>query len=142
MTSNVGAELAQSLSSPLSYEQMRQTYMVALKQNFRPEFLNRLDDIIVFHPLSYDSTRKIAEIFVNNLIKRLKENGLTVEFTQSAIELLAKQGYSEEYGARPLKRVIQRTVEDKLSEALLAGRIKKGDTIRIDANSGKILFRK
>ncbi|MBR5250502.1 MAG: AAA family ATPase, partial [Clostridia bacterium] len=142
MTSNVGAELAQCPSSPLSYEQMRQTYMVALKQNFRPEFLNRLDDIIVFHPLSYDSTRKIAEIFVNNLIKRLKENGLTVKFTQSAIDLLAKQGFSEEYGARPLKRVIQRTVEDKLSEALLSGKISKGDTIRIDANSGKILFRK
>ena len=142
MTSNVGAELAQSTLTPLSYEQMRQTYMVALKQNFRPEFLNRLDDVIVFHPLSYESTRKIAEIFVNNLVKRLKENGLTVEFTQSAIDLLAKQGYSEEYGARPLKRVIQRTVEDKLSEALLSGRIKKGDNIRIDANSGKILFRK
>ena len=142
MTSNVGADLLHNFDSPLPYEQMRQTFMMALKQTFRPEFLNRVDDIIVFHPLSYDATRKIAEIFIGNLIERLDENGLTVEFTASAIDLLTQQGYSAEYGARPLKRVIQRTVEDKLSEALLAGRIKKGDTIRIDASMGKILFRK
>lgn len=142
MTSNVGADLIQNFSVPLSYEQMRQTFMIALKQTFRPEFLNRVDDIIVFHPLSFEATRKIAEIFVNNLAQRLKENGLTLEFTPSAIDLLAQQGYSAEYGARPLKRVIQRTVEDKLSEALLAGRISKGDCIRIDGSLGKILFRK
>ena len=96
----------------------------------------------MFHPLTMAATLKIAEIFADKLCKRLEENGLHVTFTPSAIQLLAKKGYSAEYGARPLKRVIQRTVEDKLSEALLAQKIKKGDSIRIDAVDDRILFRK
>ena len=141
MTSNVGADIA-TANQRMGYEQLRQTYMGALKKTFRPEFLNRVDDIIVFHPLTMAATLKIAEIFADKLCKRLEENGLHVTFTPSAIQLLAKKGYSAEYGARPLKRVIQRTVEDKLSEALLAQKIKKGDSIRIDAVDDRILFRK
>ena len=141
MTSNVGADIA-TANQRMGYEQLRQTYMGALKKTFRPEFLNRVDDIIVFHPLTMAATLKIAEIFADKLCKRLEENGLQVTFTPSAIQLLAKKGYSAEYGARPLKRVIQRTVEDKLSEALLAQKIKKGDSIRIDAVDDRILFRK
>ncbi len=142
MTSNVGADLISDSFETISYEQQRQIFMSALKKTFRPEFLNRVDDIIVFHPLTFEATRKIAELFTRQLSNRLKENGLRVEFTASALDLLTQQGYSAEYGARPLKRVIQRMVEDKLSEALIAGKIKKGDNIIIDGNSGKILFRK
>lgn len=142
MTSNVGADLISDSFETISYEQQRQIFMSALKKTFRPEFLNRVDDIIVFHPLTFEATRKIAELFTKQLSNRLKENGLRVEFTASALDLLTQQGYSAEYGARPLKRVIQRMVEDKLSEALIAGKIKKGDNIIIDGNSGKILFRK
>lgn len=141
MTSNVGADIA-TANREMGYEQLRQTYMSALKKTFRPEFLNRVDDIVVFHPLTMAATLKIAEIFVGQLAKRLEENGLYVTFSQSAIRLLAEKGYSAEYGARPLKRVIQRTVEDKLSEALLAQKIKKGDSLRIDAVDDRILFRK
>lgn len=141
MTSNVGADIA-TANRDMGYEQLRQTYMSALKKTFRPEFLNRVDDIVVFHPLTMAATLKIADIFVGQLAKRLEENGLYVSFSQSAVRLLAEKGYSAEYGARPLKRVIQRTVEDKLSEALLAQKIKKGDSLRIDAVDDRILFRK
>ncbi len=146
MTSNVGAELNITATDTKGfsdgYDLLKERYFAALKRTFKPEFLNRVDDIVVFHPLSFDAAKRIAALFMEKLGNRLKENGLYIEFTDSAVNILAKQGYSAEYGARPLKRIIQRSVEDKLSEALLSGKIKKGDKIIIDGNYNKILFKK
>ncbi len=142
MTSNVGASIAFENGATEDYDRIKEKFLTALKQTFKPEFLNRVDDIIVFHPLDMQATKRIARLFTDKLCKRLGVNGLKVEVTPACIDLLATQGYSAEYGARPLKRVIQRNLEDKLSEALLAGKIKKGDKIMIDAFNGKILFKK
>lgn len=148
MTSNVGAEININVSdintndSNYNYDILKEKYFAALKRTFKPEFLNRVDDIVVFHPLSYDAAKQIAALFMQKLANRLKENNLHIEFTDSAVNILAHQGYSAEYGARPLKRIIQRWVEDKLSEALLGGKIKKGDKIIIDGYNNKILFKK
>jgi ATP-dependent Clp protease ATP-binding subunit ClpC len=142
MTSNVGAELNSTADASDNYDSLKERYFSALKRTFKPEFLNRVDDIVVFHPLSFDAAKKIAALFMEKLANRLKENGLNIEFTDSAVKILANQGYSAEYGARPLKRIIQRSVEDKLSEALLSGKIKKGDKIIIDGTGNKILFKK
>ena len=151
MTSNVGASqisgnmrlgFGGGADAESEYDKMRDKLTEELKKSFKPEFLNRVDDIIVFHKLDKDATRKIAEIFTAGLTSRLAEKDIKIVFTEQALDLLAGQGFDKEYGARPLKRVIQRLVEDKLSEALLEGKIKSGERIKIDASNGKIQFKK
>ena len=122
------------------YEEMKEQLLESLKNYFRPEFLNRVDDIIVFHQLDQENTRKIAGIMMDNLAKRLKENGMTVTATPAALDLLAEKGYDPEYGARPLKRTIQRLVEDKLSEEILLQHVNAEDSVVIDAKDGELTF--
>ena len=122
------------------YESMKETMIAELKRNFRPEFINRIDDIIVFHKLVPEDISKIARLMIKTVSKRLAEREIYLDFTDEAAELLSKQGFDEEYGARPLRRVIQQTVEDELSERILDGSIKFGDKVRMTAKDGKIEF--
>ena len=122
MTSNVGATEVQQKASmgfisnkAAEYDNMCDRYMEALRAKFRPEFLNRIDDIIVFHKLEKEDTAKIAHILLSSLRKRLALLEVSLEITDSAMDLITEKGYDANYGARPLKRVIQRYIEDKLS---------------------------
>ncbi len=145
MTSNVGATQAStkvgalgfSGSSSAQYESMCDTYMEALKEKFRPEFLNRIDDIIVFHKLTKEETAKIAQLMLASLRKRLKVLEVKLEITPSAMDLITERGYDENYGARPLKRVLQRHIEDRLSEEILRGNLKENSTVTLDVENGE-----
>ncbi len=123
------------------YEGMKERIGKALKERFRPEFLNRLDDVIVFRPLTEEDCAKIGAKIVEGLAKRLQEQrGVYLCVTSSALKILVKEGYDPEFGARPLKRVIQRRIEDKLSEEILLGRIVGGDKVTVDERSGELRF--
>ncbi len=149
MTSNVGATQASKKSSlgfvankEQEYENMCDNYMEALKSKFTPEFLNRIDDIIVFHKLEKQDTAKIAEILLAGLRKRLAVMQVTLEITDAAMDLIIEKGYDENYGARPLKRVIQRNVEDKLSEEILRGDLEPNSSITLDAVDNSFVFKR
>ena len=149
LTSNVGANLSTAkptfgFANPEEEEdEMRDKIYDALRRKFSPEFLNRLDDIIVFRSLSKEDCGKIVEILLTKLKKRLLERGIQLKVTASAADLIIKEGYDEIYGARPLKRAIQRRIEDLLSEEIICGRIEDGDTVTIFADdSGKISYLK
>jgi ATP-dependent Clp protease ATP-binding subunit ClpB len=114
----------------------------ALREVFRPEFLNRVDEIVEFHPLSRDQLADIVELQLERLRRRLAERGLSLELTNSAKELVAEAGWDPTYGARPLKRAIQRMVENPLALRLLEGEFEEGDTIRVDARDGELVFEK
>ena len=148
MTSNVGASEIQqratlgfATSTEAEYDNMCDRYMDALKQKFRPEFLNRIDDIIVFHKLTKDETAKIAELLLASLRKRLAVLGVNLDISPEAMDLIIEKGYDNEYGARPLRRVIQRNIEDKLSEEILRGDLKENSTITVDEDGGEFTFR-
>jgi ATP-dependent Clp protease ATP-binding subunit ClpC len=149
MTSNVGASEIQhkttlgfTTNQSAEYDNMCDRYMDALKAKFRPEFLNRIDDIIVFHKLKKEDTAKIAEILLTSLRKRLALMEVALEISPAAMDLITEKGYDENYGARPLKRVIQRNIEDKLSEEILRGQIGNDSVVRIDAQDGNFIFKK
>ena len=148
MTSNVGATEIQKKATlgfagggrEKEYEDMCDRYMDALKEKFRPEFLNRIDDVIVFHKLEKEDTAKIAEILLSSLRKRLALMDISMEITPSAMDLIIEKGYDSNYGARPLKRVIQKNIEDKLSEEILRGNVKQNSKVVIDALDGAFVF--
>jgi ATP-dependent Clp protease ATP-binding subunit ClpC len=152
MTSNVGARLitepkrlgfaAASDEKARTYEDMKSNVMGELKKTFRPEFLNRVDEIIVFHPLDEEHIKSIVGIMINNLADRLKQNNITIEVTDEAKMLLAKKGFDQTYGARPLRRSIQSLVEDRLAEEMLEGRISAGDKVRIDTKDDDLVLSK
>jgi ATP-dependent Clp protease ATP-binding subunit ClpC len=112
----------------------------ALKKQFRPEFLNRLDDIIVFRHLTKEEAGIICDKLIDGLSKRLQDRNIRLQITAAARSSLVQEGYSEVYGARPLKRVIRKRIEDPLAEELLSGRIREGQSVHIDHISGKFLF--
>lgn len=140
MTSNVGAQELQDqrfagfggASEGSDYETVRKTMMKELKNSFRPEFLNRVDDIIVFHKLTKDELKEIVTMMVNKLTHRLSEQNINIVVTDKAKEKIAEEGYDPEYGARPLIRAIQKTVEDNLSELILDGNKIEGKEVTID----------
>jgi ATP-dependent Clp protease ATP-binding subunit ClpC len=147
MTSNVGARnlfetkrlgFGVATDEKKNYEEIKTSLMAELKRTFKPEFLNRVDDLIVFHTLTEDEIKDIAKNMLKVLSKRLNEAGINVSFTDKAISLLTKEGFDPTYGARPLRRAIQSKVEDYLAEQMLEGTIKEGDTIEIDEQDGKI----
>ena len=144
LTSNIGISDSTStfgFATKGSYETLKDNVERALKKFFRPEFLNRLDEIVLFNYLDEQSTIKITELLCFGLYKRLKGT-LNLKFTDNAISLIAQQGYDKNNGARPLKRAIQRQVEDALAEKLLTGEIAQGNTVVVDAQNGKIIFTK
>jgi len=152
MTSNVGARMITERKklgfsttedkAQEDYETIKSNVMSELKRVFRPEFLNRIDEIIVFHQLQEEDIKKIARLMLNRLEERLKANDITVEFTDAAVAILAKEGFDTIYGARPLRRAIQSKVEDLLAEEMLEQKIKPGDSIVIDGQDGKIVWQK
>jgi len=149
MTSNVGAQtirkggaLGFTASREADYVDMKDRVLDELKKQFRPEFLNRLDDTIVFHPLAEEHIREIVDLMSDELRKRLVENDIHFRLSDEAKGFLAKEGYDPQYGARPLKRAIQRHIEDQLSEALLSGDVKKGDQVMIDLEGEKLVVRR
>lgn len=119
---------------------IRKNVMAELKKSFRPEFLNRVDDIIVFDRLGNEDIKKIASIMLKNLEKRLNSNGIYCTFEDSALEFLAKEGFDPVYGARPLRRAIQSKVEDKFAEEMLDGKVKDGDSVRVFAENDEIII--
>jgi ATP-dependent Clp protease ATP-binding subunit ClpC len=153
MTSNVGAETirkgagvgfagsAEAIEGD-KYERMRDRVLEELKRSVRPEFLNRIDDIIVFHQLEKAHITQILDIMLTELGKRLQDFGLQAVVTDSAKELLVERGYDPMYGARPLRRTIQRLIEDEISEKVLDGAFMAGDTVVVDAAEGKLEFSK
>ena len=152
MTSNVGAHMIQNTQKlgfsvtndekKDKYEKLKETVMEELKKAFRPEFLNRIDDIIVFAHLNKEEIRQIVDLMLNDLFKRLNERQLKIEVTDAAKDYLAKEGYSEVYGARPLRRVIQKKVEDVLAEEILTGNYQPNDELIMDMRDDKIVIEK
>ncbi len=134
MTSNIGTSQDQAGS----YEAMRERVMGSLRMHFKPEFLNRLDDIVVFHPLSTEELIQITELQLRDLADRLNARDLSLETTSEAVRALAEHGYDPVYGARPLKRVIQRTIENAIASALLKGEFEEGDTVLVSKEGPKI----
>jgi ATP-dependent Clp protease ATP-binding subunit ClpB len=137
LTSNVGSHHIMALDDE---ESMRRAVMEDLRDAFRPEFLNRLDETIIFHRLDRSQLRNIVDVQLRNFDKRLAERDLRLEISDAAKDFLANVGYDPTYGARPLKRAIQRYLENGLAEDILAGRFSAGDTIRVDAGDGKLVF--
>ena len=154
MTSNIGAELIkrdttlgfalrvdEAQSQEQAYQKMKDKVLGELKKTFRPEFLNRIDGVVVFHALTKDHIHQIAELMLRNVARQLQEKGIKLEASQEAKELLGEKGYDPNYGARPLRRTIQNIVEDQLSEALLKGSFHSGDTVVLEREGDNITFR-
>ncbi|RJO60445.1 MAG: ATP-dependent Clp protease ATP-binding subunit [Dehalococcoidia bacterium] len=153
MTSNIGAELIrkgntlgfvsrsdESKVQQKSYDRMKENLLGELKKTFRPEFINRVDGVVVFHPLEKEQIRQIVDLMLVSVTKQLAEKGITLEVTETAKDLLGKKGYDEVFGARPLRRTIQDLIENRLSEELLRAGFREGDTVVIDlAASGEEL---
>jgi ATP-dependent Clp protease ATP-binding subunit ClpB len=135
MTSNVGSQYITDLG-PGEDEAMRSRVNEALREEFRPEFLNRIDETVIFKQLSRAQLREIVDLQLNKLRKRLEERHITLEVTDDAKDFLGNEGFDPVYGARPLKRVVQRRVLDHLAVEMLGGNIKDGDTVEVDAKGG------
>ena len=157
MTSNVGADLIkrqtgfgfqlgrdESVEEQSAYAEMRKKLLDSLKRVFRPEFINRLDSVIVFRALNREDINRIVSLELDKVDERLQENEIKLTATTAALERLAQEGYDPEMGARPLRRVIQFKVEDRLSDAVLAEQFKAGDEILVDVDpeSDDIILRK
>ncbi len=143
MTSNLGSADIQTMTGEKQYDEIKQEVMRQVGQHFRPEFINRIDDSVVFHALTQAQIRVIATIQLNRLISRLKEKDLSLEMSEMALDELGKVGFDPAYGARPLKRLIQQVIENPIAKALLAEKYVAGDTIQVDVdNVGEFLFGK
>ncbi|MGD8399431.1 MAG: ATP-dependent Clp protease ATP-binding subunit [Bacillota bacterium] len=151
MTSNVGANLIER-SGPIGfeiprtaeddhYQKMKANILDELKRTFRPEFLNRIDEVIVFHALNQEEIAAIIDLIAKPLLQQLQERGVTLILSPAARELLAKEGFDPAFGARPLRRAVQRLIENPLSEELLKGNLKAGTTIRAEVANGKLTFK-
>jgi ATP-dependent Clp protease ATP-binding subunit ClpB len=141
MTSNLGGQLIQEMSGR-PFDEVRDTVMAVLRDHFRPEFLNRIDEIIVFKALSQEQLTKIVDIQLQKLEKRLSDRRVKLAVTDAARKLLAERGWDPVYGARPLKRTIQRLVQDPLAMMLLEGKFGEGDTVEVDVKDGELRFSK
>ncbi len=152
MTSNIGASEIGKMStlgfgandklSEDEYDAMRDRQLEALRRTMKPEFINRIDDVIIFHKLSKENISSICNLMVSSLAKRLKEQNININVTESAKEYISEQGFNSEYGARPLRRSVQKLVEDKLSDEILRGNIAIGDNVNIDFKDGNLTFEK
>ncbi len=140
MTSNLGSHLIQEMAHTNDYEAMKTAVMEVVGQHFRPEFINRVDETVVFHPLGREQIRKIAGIQIEHLRQRLEERELTLDISTEALDLLGEAGFDPVYGARPLKRAIQHQLENPLAQKILAGEFSPGDTIKVEAAGGELMF--
>jgi ATP-dependent Clp protease ATP-binding subunit ClpB len=143
MTSNVGSHRILDYRGSFEggeYDLMKLAVMDELRRTFRPEFLNRIDDIIVFHALSEEHLKQIVEIQLGNLRKRLADRHIVLELTEAARQHLVRNGYDPSYGARPLKRAIQRELENPLARKLIGGEIREGNRVCVDYASGALEF--
>jgi ATP-dependent Clp protease ATP-binding subunit ClpB len=142
MTSNLGSQLIQELAGEANYERMKSAVMEIVGQHFRPEFINRVDDVVVFHPLGMEHIRAIVDIQVGYLRKRLAERDIELELDDAARTLLGEAGFDPVYGARPLKRAIQHQLENPLAQSILRGDFGPGDRILVTARDGALAFEK
>ncbi|MBL0709765.1 MAG: AAA family ATPase, partial [Colwellia sp.] len=140
MTSNIGSDIIQEFSDESQYLQMKAQVMNEVGHHFKPEFINRIDESVVFHPLAADQIEKIAGIQIQSLSTRLAEQDLSLNVSEAALALIAKVGFDPTFGARPLKRAIQQGLENPLAQKLLAGEYKKGVTIKIDVENDELVF--
>ncbi len=140
MTSNLGSDVIQELAGTENYEKMKSAVMEIVSARFRPEFINRIDDVIVFHPLAKEHIRAITEIQLNLLQNRLLDRDIKLEYSEAAMTRLSEAGFDPVYGARPLKRAIQDMVENPLAQSLLAGKIHPGQVIQVDLQGDKLSF--
>lgn len=141
MTSNLGSARIQDLAES-SYDEMKQAVMEVVQTHFRPEFINRVDEIVVFHPLGREQIRAIAGIQMSLLRRRLTERDMNLELSEAALDLLGQAGFDPVYGARPLKRAIQQQLENPLAQRILAGEFGPEDTIHVDVQEGQLVFHK
>ncbi len=142
MTSNLGSQLIQEMARTGDYEAMKTAVMEVVGQHFRPEFINRVDEAVVFHPLGKEQIRKITEIQIGYLRDRLRERDMDMEVTEAALDLLGEAGFDPVYGARPLKRAIQHELENPLAQQILAGQFGPGDVIHVDVAGDGLTFSK
>ena len=142
MTSNLGSQVIQEYAGEKNYARMKSAVMEIVQQSFRPEFINRIDDIVVFHPLGTAQIRSIVDIQLTYLRKRLQERNMDLALDDSARDLLGEAGFDPVYGARPLKRAIQQQIENPLAQRILQGGFAPGDRIRVQARDGQLVFEK
>ncbi len=140
MTSNLGSAQIQELAGEENYDAMKDAVMDIVAMQFRPEFINRIDEAVVFHPLSSEQIRAIASVQIDYLRKRLYEHEISFSISEQALDLLGEAGFDPVYGARPLKRAIQTQLENPLANEILSGRFKAGDQVKVDIAEGKLVF--
>jgi ATP-dependent Clp protease ATP-binding subunit ClpC len=141
MTSNLGAERIQAHARRQeSFEELKDDMMQLLRGHFRPEFLNRIDEVIVFRALDRDQLLAITRLLLDKVARRLHAQHITVQFADAAVAWLAERGFDPEFGARPLRRTIQRSVENELSRMLLDGRLSEGDEVTVDVEGDHLRF--
>jgi ATP-dependent Clp protease ATP-binding subunit ClpB len=142
MTSNLGSQVIQEYAGEQNYARMKSAVMEVVQQSFRPEFINRIDDIVVFHSLGSRQIRAIVDIQLLYLKKRLLERNMDLVLDDAARDLLGEAGFDPVYGARPLKRAIQQQIENPLAQRILQGEFMPGDRIRVSAQDGELGFSK
>ncbi len=140
MTSNLGSHIIQELAGEERYEAMKSAVMDSVRQHFRPEFINRIDDVVVFRPLAKAQIRAISRLQIDYLRRRLQERDIGLELSDAALDLLGDAGFDPVYGARPLRRAVQQQVENPLAQAILSGRFGPGNVIRVDADGERLTF--
>lgn len=141
MTSNIGSHLIQEMESKVDYANIKDAVMEQVRQQFRPEFINRIDDSVVFHALTKEQIKDIAGIQIKHVQKRLEQQDITLDIKPNALDFLSDAGFDPVYGARPLKRVIQQHIENPLAQAILKGEFKPGDHITATFKDDAIYFK-
>ena len=142
MTSNLGSQLIQEMAGEENYERMKSAVMDVVGTHFRPEFINRIDEAVVFHPLGREQIRSITAIQIDYLRKRLTERELGLKLSEAALDKLGEAGFDPVYGARPLKRAIQQQLENPLAQEILRGEFGPGDVIKVGVREGEFVFKK
>ena len=140
MTSNLGSQMIQEMSGEENYAAMKSAVMDVVGSHFRPEFINRIDDVVVFHPLGREQIRAIASLQIDILQARLQEREIGLQLSEAALDLIGEAGFDPVYGARPLKRAIQSQLENPLAQEILAGRFGPGDLVQVDVQDGQLVF--
>jgi ATP-dependent Clp protease ATP-binding subunit ClpB len=140
MTSNIGSDHIQQFNQSSQYQEMKAKVMTEVSMNFKPEFINRIDETVVFHPLASEQIEKIAAIQLSSLTKRLAEQDIKLSITQEALSLISAAGFDPLFGARPLKRAIRKGIENPLAQKILSGEFKTKGEVKIDVKDEALIF--